>query len=307
VGDLRIPAVGSGPGKFRLLGNGGRGKTPRISLPDVLALAVEPCYRAPQNQGGGWMTYPLVMQGMEAPPVSPIGRAAISLGARPRQVFVVCLSVQAILSALHTAMNLVPPLLGESRWFWGLAPLFDLGREANVPTYWSSALLALGSGLLFVAYLDARGNADAMPRYWLVLAIGLAYMSVDETAQIHEGVIGTQWANRFGRGTGIFHYVWYIPFLPALAMLGWAYSRFLVRLPEWIRYRLIAAGAIYLSGAMGMEMVESMLVENREVRLLGASQLVEENLELLGVGLLVKAMLLWLARREALLELRFDA
>lgn len=71
----------------------------------------------------------------------------------------------------------------------GLLGFFDLGSEANLPTFFSALNLVLAGLLLTVI---ARHDAQATghkPWAWGVLAFGFFLMSADEAAQIHEGLV----------------------------------------------------------------------------------------------------------------------
>ena len=67
--------------------------------------------------------------------------------------------------------------------------LFDLNREENIPTWFSSLLLILNAFIL--AIIAIRTKAQQGPYYtqWFVLAAIFLYLSVDETAQLHEMVV----------------------------------------------------------------------------------------------------------------------
>ena len=69
---------------------------------------------------------------------------------------------------------------------WQLERLFDLGLEANIPTWFSSALWAIAS---VVAYQCAQlAEPKREKRLWIVISLGLLAFSIDEVAQIHENI-----------------------------------------------------------------------------------------------------------------------
>lgn len=55
-------------------------------------------------------------------------------------------------------------------------------------TYFSSLLLSCGAVLMFATYTNERITGSEKSRYWLVLAAGLAFLSVDEVFKIHHQI-----------------------------------------------------------------------------------------------------------------------
>ena len=86
------------------------------------------------------------------------------------------------------------------------------------------------------------------------------------------------------------------------------YLRFVWKLPKEARNRFIVAGALYLAGALGVEMYGA-----REAELHGTATItysvlymIEELLEMLGVVLFVYALLCHLARGAGRFSLTLD-
>ena len=75
--------------------------------------------------------------------------------------------------------------LGHGRIF-GLVGLFHLNREANIPTLFSTFQLLLASGLLSIIAVARKNQGERDYLYWLGLATGFLFLSIDEGAQIHE-------------------------------------------------------------------------------------------------------------------------
>src|SRR6476661_8119760 len=76
----------------------------------------------------------------------------------------------------------------------GLFFFFDASAEANIPTYYSSLLLFIAALILYVINKTApRGDNK---KYWQILMFIFAWLSVDETASIHE---------QFGKIGKLFH------------------------------------------------------------------------------------------------------
>jgi hypothetical protein len=175
----------------------------------------------------------------------------------------------------------------------GLVPLLDADAERNLPSVFSTLLLAGAAWLLAGAGLaERRRGASWLP--WAGLAAGFLVMAADEALSFHERLIRPMRAVLGGGDLGPFHFAWVAPALVLVTVLGLAYLRFLLRLPAGLRRALVSAAAVYLAGAVGMEMVAGPWVEahgraNLTYALLVA---VEEGLEMAGVILLIRTMLL---------------
>src|ERR671926_1748521 len=65
---------------------------------------------------------------------------------------------------------------------------FSLDREANVPSWFSSALLLTAAAMLAVVALDALARKARWGRHWAGLSVVYVVLSLDETAEIHERI-----------------------------------------------------------------------------------------------------------------------
>lgn len=198
---------------------------------------------------------------------------------------------------------------------------FDLDYERNnLPTWYQSSTLLFSSFLLAIIALSEKAGKNGKReknenrRYWAILSIVFLYLSLDESVSIHEQLT-LPLRNAFGL-EGFFYLSWVIPAAVLLVVFFFAFLKFLQRLPKRIRYSLIAAGAIYIAGAVGMEMVggnylyvtgdlPSRVVDFRYVLI----TTFEEFLEMTGILIFIHTLLDYLfpqtapaAERRALVE-----
>lgn len=164
-----------------------------------------------------------------------------------------------------------------------LVSLLSLSYEANIPTWLASCLLFSCAVLLLAV---AREGPRAHPRHWWVLGVLFLYMSLDEAVELHEHLGGLVEAG------GVLYFSWVIPAALFVAVVGLAYVPFLRDLPAPTRWRFLVAGAVYVSGALLMELPLGHWTERHGNDNLGYALIdwVEETLELAGAGLFLVAL-----------------
>jgi hypothetical protein len=163
-----------------------------------------------------------------------------------------------------------------------LCEKLSLSYEANVPTWYASALL-LGGAIAAGAIARAP---TAWKKHWWGVAIGFGYVSLDETAQLHEN-LGGHLDTR-----GVLYFDWVIWAAIALVILAVIYIPWLRGLPPRLRRRLLAAAVIYVGGALVMELPLGWWTDRYGDGTLGYALIdwVEETLELAGASLALIAL-----------------
>lgn len=164
-----------------------------------------------------------------------------------------------------------------------IVELFSLSYEGNVPTWYASVLLFSCSALLAAV---ARVEHGVRRRRWWILAGIFGYMSLDEAIELHE------YLGWLVRGEGLFYYSWVLPAGALTLAIGLAYLPFLRALPSLTRWRFVLAGAVYVGGALGMELPLGLWVETYGDDNLGYGLIdfVEESLELVGASVFLLAL-----------------
>ena len=140
---------------------------------------------------------------------------------------------------------------------------FNLDGEATIPAWFSSMQLFLIGLALTLAALNPARVADGLRGLLLVCGGGFAVLSMDEAVMIHEQVNRVlkrfDWLPRFPSGRGF----WIFPYLAAaaaVAALSFRYlRRFARRFPE-VALRFGGGVAIFLGGAVGVEVIGYELV-----------------------------------------------
>jgi hypothetical protein len=182
---------------------------------------------------------------------------------------------------------------GLSSYFVGDLPgyvrMLHLDGEHNVPAQFAALLLLLNAAL-FLAW--SRLRVARAPLFWLLCAVAFAFLAVDELFELHER-LGT--ILRQGGGfTGVLYYAWILPYAAGTLVLAGLALPALLRLPRVVQWRLIAAAAVYLAGAIGMEMIGGYLLTETVQDRSSLGYLIcitlEEALELAGLVLPANAV-----------------
>ncbi len=173
----------------------------------------------------------------------------------------------------------------------GLIPMFNFEDEKNVPTYFSSMQLLFAAVLLGICAIQHKANDGKYLKHWVGLAIIFVFLSLDEAAPIHEKTRTISQA--FFGTSGLLYYAWVIPFGAfALAVLA-AYSGFLLRLPRRTATIFVVSGAVFVAGAIGLEMFEGQINEAGGYKSFDYMALVtiEEFLEIVGIYAFIYGLL----------------
>jgi hypothetical protein len=164
----------------------------------------------------------------------------------------------------------------------------DLKGEANIAVWYSSLLLAVSGFLVLACSASSEIASGRLERFSLRMLSGaLLFLSLDETAQIHEQV-----------GAYFSHYVrdrsadgqepvyrWIVPFaIPVAAFAITIIYSFCTWLRRFVRAsRLILAALLCWLGVIAAEALEDWMRESAMQR--GLQGVLEEGLELLGTTL----------------------
>jgi hypothetical protein len=203
--------------------------------------------------------------------------------------------IGGLLVSAFLAIQSIKLLTGRP-FMLGLVPMFDLDAEANVPAFFQAqGLVAVGVATLIAAKHERMAGNPQAPR-WTALALGFFYLGVDEAAMLHDR-LGTafQHAMRWAPD----HADWIVPmFVIAAAFAVWMAP--LVRsVPRQTAVDFALAGAVYLGGAVGIELVgrTAALANGYDSVSYVMSVAGEEGLEMLGIVLFLRAALLHLRRQ----------
>jgi hypothetical protein len=168
--------------------------------------------------------------------------------------------------------------------------LFDLDQERNAPTLFSASLFLVVAALALLAG-RAQRDAPVQGRAWTLLAAVACFLAVDEVAGIHEMFAAPL---RESLGTsGFLRHAWVIPYGAVAAIAAALVLPLLRHLTPASRRRFVLAGAVYVTGAIGLEMVGGKYQEVAGVTrnlVYETIATAEESMEIAGLILLVHAL-----------------
>ncbi len=184
----------------------------------------------------------------------------------------------------------------EFRGLNSIVKLTNVDAENSIPSWYSAVLLMLCSASLYGIY---RLEHQARRQYagsWLGLAVIFLALSVDETVQFHE-LTGDIIQEKFSL-SGFLYFAWVIPGTLFVVTFIAIYLRFLLNLPARTRYLALGAGALYLAGALGVEVVTAGYVARYgdETLTYAAFSTLEEFLEMIGASLFLYTLLAYPGR-----------
>ncbi|CAA9500555.1 MAG: hypothetical protein AVDCRST_MAG91-1029 [uncultured Sphingomonadaceae bacterium] len=228
----------------------------------------------------------------------------------PGRVFAAHLFAIALIFLTHSIVSLVVPSFA-SESLSKAARIFDMTEENSIPNFFSALVLVVTAGVAAVITFLHRRDGSSLWISWCLAALAIAFMGFDEGAMLHDRLAYVVQEN--AETTGVFYIGWTLPYLLLVLVAvpaGWPLLR---ALPRDTAVRLIQAATLFLIGALGMEMLESMLLQRslpagmslrdamtsesisaNAAAMINAMEFIEETSEMVAVALALRALLLHL-------------
>jgi hypothetical protein len=220
----------------------------------------------------------------------------------PRRVALFFAIVVLSLSIIHAAGQFSRFFLDDG-YLHGIVPMFTFGAEHNVPAYYSALAIFFCALLLAIIAIGERARAGSGAGYWWGLAAIFLYLSFDEALALHERMVApTQMllgvsADRY--------FVWLLPYALVMLVIAIPYARFVLWLPVRTRRRFVLAGIVFLSGAVGLEIVGGLVHESlgQEGVTFVILESLEDLLEMVGIVIFIYALMCHIVARHGELRL----
>jgi hypothetical protein len=206
------------------------------------------------------------------------------------QVLSVCLLL-LIIAAL--AGQIAEHIFGRN-YLLGLAHMFDVNDENNVPTWFSTICLFLCALAAASIGLLERRRKTPWSIGWFILAGTFVFFSIDEAASMHE-MVSARLEAAF-HPSGVLHYPWVVPAGLFVAGLLFSLQGFFRQLPAAARRGLAVAASVYFGGCIVMEMLDGWYIaQSGHDFNFSLLSILEESLEMAGEVLLIRTLLAYLA------------
>lgn len=226
---------------------------------------------------------------------APAGHGGIGLGLTTARVAWVAGAALLVLNLLNAWAFVQRP--------WQDADPSDSGWllmafEGNPSTWFTSiALLAAAVACLLLAMTEQPGSVAR--RRWRQLAVVPAVLSLDEVSELHERMGAT-----LDFEGNPLTYSWVLPGLLVVAILAALFARFVLSQGDGVRTILVTAAGTVIGGGIVVEAINGEL-DGRSTAtwIYLLSTTVEENLELVGILLVVVGFVEVATRRGLRLSL----
>lgn len=140
-----------------------------------------------------------------------------------------------------------------------LLSIFDLEQETSAGTFVSALIISAGSLSAALAASRSWRSTPKLAWGWIMVSLCLAFLAFDEAVAIHDRLAGP--IQKLFVTEGVLFIGWVVPYAMlatgAMALIGWLLSP----LDGPTKRRLTAAAALYFSAALGLEMVEGLLLQ----------------------------------------------
>lgn len=221
-----------------------------------------------------------------------------------RRVTAFLLVIVAFLTVGH-GLALISIYGFQASFGLGVVPLFHLDREGNIPTAYAALSLLLSATLFFVIARSRKRANRSDSSSWLLLAYIFVFLALDEAASIHEIC---NFLLQFLGTSGMLAWPWVIVYSGLVLIFVARFYRLFWNLKKRHRCLFFCSGALYLVGAMGMELVGAAvyvnnigatdywaIIENQPERVADTltyalASSVEELLEMSGILLLIYSL-----------------
>ena len=219
--------------------------------------------------------------------------STFEITARPKMIFGLLLLAAFTIVLPGTAANVIThQVIGnENHNIAKLMNRFDLANEPSLIQWYSTTTMLACSALLWTIATYKQHSGGKYTMHWFGLAVIFLLFSIDEAIMLHE-MLDKPFRQLLGAG-GILYITWVVPGAAFVLVVGITYFQFLLHLDRRSRRLFIAAGTIFITGALLMELPGGVLYEKYGFSTYHyiTSYVVEELMETIGIALFIYTLL----------------
>lgn len=219
----------------------------------------------------------------------------MELSLNPKRIVQTMLCIIALLTVLHVTQLVIFFQIGDPEIF-DFIDLIDFDYEANLPSFYSSTSILFCASLLWIIGIQKRREQDTFKNHWIGLAIIFTFLSIDEAIALHESIGDIMEQQQWVNAEGFLYFAWVVPYGILLTLFALSYLKFVFMLPRQTMISFIFAGVLFISGAVGIEIISAQEadIHGTDTVLYSVLYTVEELCEMLGIVIFCHALLCYI-------------
>ena len=232
----------------------------------------------------------------------------MELSLKPKRVAHIMLSIIALLTVMHVTQLVIFFQIGNPDVF-DFIEIIDFDYEANLPSFYSSTSILFCSILLWVIGLQKRREQAPFKNHWIGLAIIFTFLSLDEAIALHESIGDIMEQQQWVNAEGFLYFAWVVPYGILLMVFAASYLKFVFSLPRQTMILFISSGALFIIGAIGIEILSAQEADINGTETVFYSTLytIEELCEMLGIVIFCYALLRYIELQAGYVQLRIKS
>jgi hypothetical protein len=222
----------------------------------------------------------------------------------PQKITKFLLTIIALLVLFNLGERIIVRLLNATHEEQIISRYFNFDEESNLPSLYSALALGFCSYLLALINTIQKAQQSKYAKYWKALSLIFLGLAIDEACSLHE--LSIPLLRGAINAKGVLYFTWVIPAFFLLIVFLIAFRKFIQNLPTKTKTLFILAGIVYVSGALGMELIGGYIADSSGYNnmVYGMASSMEELLEMLGIVIFINGLLSYI--QSQFTELQFS-
>lgn len=212
----------------------------------------------------------------------------------PQRQLLILLAFSGFFTITHLVAGIFHTVVGNSL-SQEVYRFFNIGADQNLPTLFATIQWLLASAVSwYIAFSLSKTKKHF--RGWFAISLISMFIAADEYLMLHELTIEP--VRALIPDYSFLWFAWVIPYGILTLVLAAVLSGFMFSLPGRTMTLLFIAGVIFVTGALGFEMLGAVQVasDNDASITYAALYTCEEVLEMIGVSIFIYALLDYISR-----------